>query len=112
MWLVAVISVRGQPRHSLRTLTLALARMVPCLLVASHWNTALSCSCRLVRLISLVEILPRKVLPGKQQIVSGLGGSQALLTAWKPKERTSGGSSQDLAQGDFQGSAFPRSAMA
>lgn len=39
----------------LSTLMFAVARMVPCLFVASHWYTALSCSSRSVTLISLVE---------------------------------------------------------
>lgn len=77
--------------YSLRTFTLALARMVPCLLLASHWYTALSCSWRLVRLISLAEILPLKVLPGKTQTISEDGENTvtAELTVsphcWKVK---------------------------
>lgn len=62
--------------YSLRTFTLALARMVPCLLLASHWYTALSWSWRLVRLISLAEILPLKVLPGKSQTLSIFSSNQ------------------------------------
>lgn len=65
--------------NSLRTFTLALDRMVPCLLLASHWKTALSWSCRLVRLISLSEILPLKVLPGKTQTMSGAGGNTTTV---------------------------------
>lgn len=66
--------------YSLRTFTLALARRVPCLLLASQWYTAVSWSWRLIRLSSPSEILPLKVLPAKIQTISGNGANSE---AWK-----------------------------